>query len=115
MRISDWSSDVCSSDLAATPPADRATYGTPAKAPLIFALGRLHENKAFDILLQALAAVPGAWLWLTGDGPLRRKLERQAVEFGVADRVRFLGWQEGPEHFRSGEHKPELPLLMRIK
>src|SRR3546814_150341 len=34
-------------DHAATPPADRATYGTPAKAPLIFALGRLHENKAF--------------------------------------------------------------------
>src|SRR3546814_2654827 len=33
-------------DHAATPPADRATYGTPAKAPLIFALGRLHENKA---------------------------------------------------------------------
>src|SRR3546814_3244138 len=41
-------------NLCDTPPAARAAYGTPADAPLIFALGRLHENKAFDVLLQAL-------------------------------------------------------------
>src|SRR3546814_6606654 len=122
MRIIDWSSDVCSSvlarcvkhgfpesrihgipnfveDHAATPPTERAAYGTPADAPLIFALGRLHENKAFDVLLRAVAAVPGAWLWLAGDGPLRRKLERQAAQLGIAGRVRFLGWQHDPAPF----------------
>ena len=80
-------------DTSATPPQDRAALDTPAEAPLIFALGRLHENKAFDILLQALAAVPGAYLWLAGDGPLRGELERQADQLGIAGRVRFLGWQ----------------------
>jgi glycosyltransferase involved in cell wall biosynthesis len=86
-------------DLAAAPPADRAAYGTPADAPLIFALGRLHENKAFDVLLQAVAALPGAWLWLAGDGPLRARLERQAGQLGIAGRVRFLGWQHDAAPF----------------
>jgi glycosyltransferase involved in cell wall biosynthesis len=86
-------------DLAAAPPADRAAYGTPADAPLIFALGRLHENKAFDVLLQAVAALPGAWLWLAGDGPLRARLERQAGRLGIAGRVRFLGWQHDAAPF----------------
>ncbi|MGD1876965.1 MAG: glycosyltransferase [Kiloniellaceae bacterium] len=80
-------------DKGATAPLDRATLDTPADAPLIFALGRLHENKAFDILLQAVARVPAAYLWLAGDGPLRGALERQAAELGIAGRVRFLGWQ----------------------
>jgi len=80
-------------DKRATPPADRAALDTPTQAPLIFALGRLHENKAFDILLQAVAQLPEAYLWLAGDGPLRAQLERQAAELGIAGRVRFLGWQ----------------------
>ncbi|GAB4360468.1 MAG: glycosyltransferase [Kiloniellaceae bacterium] len=80
-------------DRSATPAADRAAFDTPADAPLVFALGRLHENKAFDVLLQAVALVPDAWLWLAGDGPLRAALERQAEQLGIAPRVRFLGWQ----------------------
>jgi glycosyltransferase involved in cell wall biosynthesis len=80
-------------DRADTPPQDRAALDTPADAPLIFALGRLHGNKAFDVLLQAVAAVPGAYLWLAGDGPLRHSLERQAGQLGIGGRLRFLGWQ----------------------
>ena len=80
-------------DHADTPPMDRAALDTPAEAPLIFALGRLHENKAFDVLLQAVAAVPEAYLWLAGEGPLRHSLERQAGQLGLGGRVRFLGWQ----------------------
>jgi hypothetical protein len=41
-------------DRVATPPQDRAALDTPAGVPLIFALGRLHENKAFDVLLMPL-------------------------------------------------------------
>ncbi|MEQ8354348.1 MAG: glycosyltransferase [Kiloniellaceae bacterium] len=81
-------------DVSGAPPQDRAALDTPADAPLIFALGRLHENKAFDILLQAVAAVPGAYLWLAGEGPLRGKLENLAARLGIAERVRFLGWQD---------------------
>lgn len=78
------------------PPCDRASLNTPEDAPLVFALGRLHENKAFDTLLQAMARLPQVYLWLAGDGPLRRSLERQAAELGIAERVRFLGWQADP-------------------
>ncbi len=48
------------------------------------------------MLLDALATVPAAWLWLAGEGPLRGQLEAQAERLGIADRVRFLGWQEDP-------------------
>lgn len=75
-------------------PADRAAFATPADVPLIVALGRLHENKAFDVLLAALAKVPNMHLWLAGDGPLRGQLEMLAERLGIAERVRFLGWRD---------------------
>ena len=78
----------------AAEPVPRAPLGTPADVPLALALGRLHENKAFDVLLDALAGVPRLHLWLAGAGPLRQTLERQATRLGLAGRVRFLGWRE---------------------
>jgi glycosyltransferase involved in cell wall biosynthesis len=63
-------------------------------APLALALGRLHPNKGFDLLLEALAATRGVRIWIAGDGPLRPRLERLATRLGIADRVRFLGWRE---------------------
>jgi glycosyltransferase involved in cell wall biosynthesis len=63
-------------------------------APLALALGRLHPNKGFDLLLEALAATRDVRLWIAGDGPMRPPLERLASRLGIADRVRFLGWRE---------------------
>ena len=77
-------------------PFPRAELDTPEDVPLVFALGRLHENKAFDILLQALKALPTAHLWLAGEGSERDALAALAVELGMAERVRFLGWQWDP-------------------
>ncbi len=77
-------------------PFERADLNTPTAAPLVFALGRLHENKAFDILLQAIAKVPEAYLWIAGDGPLKADLMDQRRDLGIIDRVRFLGWQQDP-------------------
>ena len=57
----------------------------------MFALGRLHVNKSFDILLRAVAEIPGAHLWLAGEGPQRSELESLAHSLGVVERVRFLG------------------------
>ncbi len=74
-------------------PIDRASLDTPTDAPLLLALGRLHPNKGFDILLDALAQVPGAFLWLAGDGPMKQRLQRDAQRHGIASRVRFLGWR----------------------
>ncbi len=75
-------------------PADRALLDTPADAPLLLALARLHWKKGLDILLKALPDVPGAYVWIAGDGPLKSDLEQQARDLGVADRVRLLGWRD---------------------
>ncbi len=42
--------------VAATPatPVARAAFDTPADAPLLLGLGRLHANKAFDVLIDAV-------------------------------------------------------------
>jgi glycosyltransferase involved in cell wall biosynthesis len=72
----------------------RARFDTPAEAPLVVALGRLHPNKAFDVLLDAMARLPRAYLWLAGEGPLREALAAQADRLGIGERVRFLGWRD---------------------
>lgn len=75
-------------------PVVRSDLQTPEDVPLVLALGRLHRNKAFDVLLRALAEVPGAWLWLAGEGPDREELESLAQSLGIGERVRFLGWRD---------------------
>jgi len=74
-------------------PASRSQLFTPKNAPLVLAMGRLHKNKAFDVLLEAMTKVPDAYLWLAGEGPLRQELEAQAERLAVKPRVRFLGWR----------------------
>ncbi len=76
------------------PAISRATFSTPQGQPLVLALGRLHKNKAFDVLIHAMARLPGVYLWIAGDGPLRSELERLASHLGVISRVRFLGWRD---------------------
>jgi glycosyltransferase involved in cell wall biosynthesis len=76
---------------------DSAAAGSIAsggREPLALALGRLHPNKGFDLLLEALAETRNVTLWIAGDGPLRSSLERLASRLGIAGRVRFLGWRE---------------------
>lgn len=71
----------------------RADLGVPDTAPLLIAAGRLHPNKAFDVLLHALKRVPTAYLLVAGDGASARELESLAYKLGISDRVRFLGWR----------------------
>ncbi|MBI1200437.1 MAG: glycosyltransferase [Phenylobacterium sp.] len=91
---------TCIPNFAAAPadaaPVDRASLDTPADVPLLLSMGRLHENKAHDVTLQALARTPGAWLWIAGVGPLEAQLKSLAEALGVASRVRFLGWRTDP-------------------
>lgn len=81
-------------DAAGAAPVERARLATPPDAPLALALGRLHPNKGFDLLLEAIARVPDLHLWIAGEGGLRRALERRADDLGLGPRVRFLGWRE---------------------
>jgi hypothetical protein len=78
-------------------PEDRTAHHTPADAPLLLALARLHPKKGLDIALRALVDLPTAYLWIAGDGPLRTELEALATSLGVAERVRFLGWRNDRE------------------
>ena len=72
----------------------RETFETPADVPLVLVAGRLHGNKGFDVLLQAMAQVPSAWLWLAGEGPSEPKLRKMIDELGLAPRVRMVGWRD---------------------
>ncbi len=74
-------------DLARFRPAPRAP-GLPFTALYV---GQLRHYKGLETLVAALAQTPGARLVLAGDGPLRARLEAQALRLGVAGRVRFLG------------------------
>ena len=82
---------------APAPPVPRATFETPDDVTLFLALGRLHTKKAFDILLEALARIPGPYLWIAGEGPLEAELKQQTAKLGLGDRVRFLGWRTDRE------------------
>ncbi|MDP3660965.1 glycosyltransferase [Phenylobacterium sp.] len=81
---------------AAGAAAERAALATPSDAPLLLAMGRLHDAKAHDVALAALARLPEAYLWIAGAGALEAKLKAMADALGVAGRVRFLGWRNDP-------------------
>ncbi len=78
--------------------------GRPA-APTILFVGRLVSNKGPEIIVRAAPQVlsrhPRAQFVLVGDGPLRKRLQRQTSALGIADRVRFLG------------NRLDVPQLMR--
>jgi glycosyltransferase involved in cell wall biosynthesis len=80
-------------DATPLPAVPRETLDTPQSARIVLGLGRLHRNKAFDVLLKALPRSPDVVLWLAGEGPERARLEALARELGVAERVRWLGWR----------------------
>ncbi len=78
------------------PPAGPTSHRHPPKRPTLLLIGRLVPQKGFDLGLQAFKAVigahSGARLLVAGDGPERARLERMAVELGLAATVEFLGW-----------------------
>lgn len=74
-------------------PVTKAGLQTPENAPVLLTLGRLHVNKAHDILIKAVADLPGVYAWIAGEGPARQELEKLAADLGVGERVKFLGWR----------------------
>jgi glycosyltransferase involved in cell wall biosynthesis len=80
-------------------PLPRAALGTPPEAFLVAAGGRFEPVKGLDVVLRAIKVLPGAWLWLLGDGSERPALEKLARTLGVTDRVRFVGWVKEPIHY----------------
>lgn len=59
--------------------------------PIVLSLGALIELKGHDIVLDAVATLPGVTLLIVGHGPQRDALEARARARGIGDRVRLLG------------------------
>lgn len=75
-------------------PAVRESLGAAPGERLLVAAGRLHNQKRFDVLLEAFAATGGrARLAVVGTGALLPDLREKARAAGVADRVRFAGFR----------------------
>jgi glycosyltransferase involved in cell wall biosynthesis len=70
----------------------RASWGVPQDAAVALFVGKLVAWKRPSDVLRAVAKTEGWWAVLAGDGELRPALEREAVELGIADRTRFLGF-----------------------
>ena len=78
--------------------AARSSLGLPPDASVVGNAGWLIEGKRWDVFLRVAklvaAEIPDSAFLIAGDGPLRERLEELARELGVADRVRWLGWQQ---------------------
>ncbi|MEX2288080.1 MAG: glycosyltransferase, partial [Planctomycetaceae bacterium] len=83
-------------DALADQPAE---YQHSGNVPLLVAVGRLFEQKRYDVMLNAFAVARRnrpADLWICGEGPRRRSLERQIRRLGLGDSVRLLGYCSNP-------------------
>lgn len=80
-------------------PVDRAALDTPADAFVVSSSGRFVPRKGFDVLIRAVAEIPGVYLWLIGDGKEAPSLKALARDLGMIDRVRFIGWVDEPAHY----------------
>jgi len=77
-----------------------APYDGP---PTLLFVGKLRYYKGLDTLLEALAHLPGVYLEVVGDGPMRGPWAALADRLGLADRVRFRNEvpdDELPEWYR---------------
>ncbi|MFE7133991.1 glycosyltransferase [Streptomyces sp. NPDC057638] len=73
----------------------RERLGLGPDAYVVAGVGRLVPGKRFDVLVRAVAATPGTWLLLAGEGPERPALAALARSLGARRRVRLLGEQTG--------------------
>ena len=86
--------------------APRPTYD-------VIAVGNLRDNqqKGIDILLRALALIPGRFsrAIVVGDGPARQGLEHLSRELGLQDRVEFRGAHRQVAELLAAAHLFVLP------
>src|SRR3546814_7783262 len=111
MRISDWSSDVCSSDLLGAGALQDATHDVDGRVVTVEQRGRSDE---------AHLVLGLVWLERRGDG----KIGHDGIHFRRGREARteslILGPDTGRRHARkhreprSEEHTSELQSLMRI-
>lgn len=74
----------------------RAAHAIGPERPLALFVGRVAHEKNIGFLIEALVQAhrrcPSALLLITGDGPAKADLQRQAARLGIGDSVRFMGY-----------------------
>lgn len=82
--------------------AQQALYGA-VRSPVVGYVGRLSLEKnlftALEALRQVAEQIPEIMMVFVGEGPARESLEQSARDLHVADRVRFVGYQEDPQRY----------------
>jgi glycosyltransferase involved in cell wall biosynthesis len=74
------------------PPRCAEAFFDGDQLPYIFAPSRLESLKRHELLLRAMPQVDKSVMALfVGDGGIRKKLEKLAVDLNIGDRVKFLG------------------------
>lgn len=80
--------------------AVRQSLGVPAEAFVIGTVAVLRKEKNLALLFAALGRLRDAredvWAVIVGDGTERHALEALCREMGLADRVRFVGYNDRP-------------------
>ena len=74
----------------------RPVKPAPTTVPVLGAIGRLHEQKAFDVLLKALGRLHAEGVVfdarIAGEGPERAQLEAQSKRLGLDGVLSLTGW-----------------------
>ena len=65
-----------------------------SSAYIILYQGALNEGRGLEAAISAMQYITDVELWLAGEGDLSAALRAQAIEQGVEDKVRFLGYQQ---------------------
>jgi len=78
--------------------------GSSQEPPFVLYVGRLRRYKSLDVALRAFAGiaseVPGVRFKIAGEGDDRPRLERLVREWGIAERVDFVGFVSETEKVR---------------
>lgn len=84
----------------------RNTLGLAPGDVAIGNAGWLIDRKRWDVFFHVAGLVakrvPNAVFVVAGDGPRREELNRLCIELGIAERVRWMGWQSDLSAFYSG-------------
>src|SRR3546814_4726974 len=109
VRISDWSSDVCSSDLF-------AVLGNAAVELAVADVGAVAAVEDLDVAAVELLddSVAGDLFLFLDQEHRVREVDGVRVVFLLQRRIYAAPFGKGPETARSEEHPSELQSLMRI-
>jgi glycosyltransferase involved in cell wall biosynthesis len=78
--------------------------------PRLTFTGRFREDKAPDVLVEALALLPDApTAYLLGDGPIRQRLQARIASLGLTSRVVLPGWVYEPARYVAGSSVHVVP------